>query len=91
MHERLSNNWGGHQVRSSIESPLRPLGPVRQGGTSDAKDWAIETTNNPRDPLELLLRVATVSLETETSPFEGWSQRHLVGNGSRQLAGDLPV
>lgn len=31
---------------------------------SDANDWAIETMGNPRYPLELLLRVVTVSLET---------------------------
>ena len=27
-------------------------------------DWAIETMNNPKYPLELFLRVITVSLET---------------------------
>jgi hypothetical protein len=31
---------------------------------NDANDWAIETMNNPRYPLELLQRVITVSLET---------------------------
>jgi predicted helicase len=34
------------------------------GITNDANDWATETMNNPRYPLELLLRVITVSLET---------------------------
>jgi predicted helicase len=34
------------------------------GIVSDANDWAIETVHNPRYPLELLLRVITVSLET---------------------------
>jgi hypothetical protein len=34
------------------------------GIVSDANDWAIETIGNPRYPLELLLRVVTVSLET---------------------------
>ncbi|MBF0282773.1 MAG: hypothetical protein HQM07_09440 [Zetaproteobacteria bacterium] len=34
------------------------------GIENDANDWAIETMNNPRYPLELLLRVITVSLET---------------------------
>lgn len=34
------------------------------GIVSDANDWANETMNNPRYPLELLLRVVTVSLET---------------------------
>jgi predicted helicase len=34
------------------------------GIVNDANDWAIETMNNPRYPLELLLRVITVSLET---------------------------
>ena len=34
------------------------------GIVNDANDWAIETMNNPRYPLELFLRVVTVSLET---------------------------
>ncbi|POP70067.1 DEAD/DEAH box helicase [Pseudomonas syringae] len=34
------------------------------GITNDANDWAIETMDNPRYPLELFLRVVTVSLET---------------------------
>lgn len=34
------------------------------GITNDANDWAVETVGNPRYPLELLLRVITVSLET---------------------------
>lgn len=34
------------------------------GIVNDANDWAKETMNNPRYPLELLLRVITVSLET---------------------------
>ncbi|HSB98257.1 MAG TPA: type ISP restriction/modification enzyme [Spongiibacteraceae bacterium] len=34
------------------------------GIVNDANDWAIETMNIPRYPLELLLRVITVSLET---------------------------
>ena len=34
------------------------------GITNDANDWAIETMENPRYPLELLQRVITVSLET---------------------------
>ena len=34
------------------------------GIVSDANAWAIETMGNPRYPLELLLRVVTVSLET---------------------------
>jgi len=34
------------------------------GITNDANDWATETIGNPRYPLELLLRVITVSLET---------------------------
>jgi len=29
-----------------------------------ANDWAVETMGNPRYPLELLLRVVTVSIET---------------------------
>lgn len=32
--------------------------------TNDANDWAIETMNNSKYPLELFLRVVTVSLET---------------------------
>ena len=34
------------------------------GIVNDANDWAIETMNNPKYPLELFLRVVTVSLET---------------------------
>jgi predicted helicase len=34
------------------------------GITNDANDWAIDTMNNPRYPLELFTRVVTVSLET---------------------------
>jgi predicted helicase len=34
------------------------------GIVSDANEWAIETMNNPRYPLELLLRVVAVSLDT---------------------------
>ncbi|OOS00358.1 damage-inducible protein [Haemophilus paracuniculus] len=34
------------------------------GIVNDANDWAKETMNNPRYPLELLLRVITVSIET---------------------------
>jgi predicted helicase len=35
------------------------------GIVNDANDWAIETMNNPKYPLDLLLRVITVSLETQ--------------------------
>ncbi|EOE6856855.1 DEAD/DEAH box helicase [Cronobacter sakazakii] len=35
------------------------------GIVNDANDWAIETMDNPRYPLELFLRVITVSLETQ--------------------------
>mgnify|MGYP001615205673 CR=1 FL=1 len=34
------------------------------GIVNDANDWAIETMKNPKYPLELFLRVVTVSLET---------------------------
>ena len=34
------------------------------GIVNDANDWAIETMNNARYPLELFQRVITVSLET---------------------------
>lgn len=34
------------------------------GITNDANNWAVETMNNPKYPLELFLRVVTVSLET---------------------------
>ena len=37
----------------------------KSGITNDANDWAIETMNNPRYPLELLLRVINVSLKTQ--------------------------
>ena len=36
----------------------------KSGITNDANDWAIETMDNPRYPLELLLRVINVSLKT---------------------------
>lgn len=36
----------------------------KSGIVNDANDWAIETMKNPRYPLELFLRVVTVSLET---------------------------
>lgn len=36
----------------------------KSGIVNDANDWAIETMNNPKYPLELLQRVITVSLET---------------------------
>ena len=34
------------------------------GIVNDANDWAVDTMNNPMYPLELLLRVITVSVET---------------------------
>ena len=34
------------------------------GIVNDANDWATETMDNPKYPLELFLRVITVSLET---------------------------
>lgn len=37
----------------------------KSGITNDANDWARETMNNARYPLELFLRVITVSLETQ--------------------------
>ncbi|SDY68209.1 DEAD/DEAH box helicase [Nitrosomonas halophila] len=37
----------------------------KSGITNDANDWAIETMGNPRYPLELFLRVITVSLQTQ--------------------------
>lgn len=37
----------------------------KSGITNDANDWATETMRNPRYPLELLLRVVTVSLATQ--------------------------
>ncbi|MFT8555445.1 MAG: type ISP restriction/modification enzyme [Zymomonas mobilis] len=36
----------------------------KSGIVNDANDWAVETMHNPRYPLELFLRVITVSLET---------------------------
>lgn len=35
------------------------------GITNDANDWAIETMDNAKYPLELFLRVITVSLKTQ--------------------------
>jgi predicted helicase len=41
------------------------LKPDKASGiVNDANDWAIETMSNPKYPLELFLRVVTVSLET---------------------------
>ncbi|PSJ80517.1 type III restriction endonuclease subunit R [Neisseria iguanae] len=37
----------------------------KSGITNDANDWARDSMNNPRYPLELFLRVITVSLETQ--------------------------
>lgn len=37
----------------------------KSGITNDANDWAADTMHNPRYPLELLLRVINVSLETQ--------------------------
>jgi len=34
------------------------------GIVNDANDWAVETMGNPRYPLELFMRIVTVSLET---------------------------
>jgi predicted helicase len=34
------------------------------GIVNDANDWAVETLGNPRYPLELFMRVVTMSLET---------------------------
>ena len=48
------SEWAKEQNKSSLDS----------GIVNDANDWAIETMNNPRYPLELLQRVITVSLET---------------------------
>jgi hypothetical protein len=50
------------------------------GIVNDANDWAIETMKNPKYPLELFLRIITVSIETmniikayQSSNF--WNQR----------------
>jgi predicted helicase len=37
----------------------------KSGIINDANDWATETMGNPRYPLELFLRVITVSLKTQ--------------------------
>lgn len=37
----------------------------KSGIVNDANDWAIETMGNARYPLELFLRVITVSLRTQ--------------------------
>lgn len=34
------------------------------GIVNDANDWAVKTMGNPRYPLELFMRVVTVSLKT---------------------------
>jgi predicted helicase len=53
--------------KSAIEWVMERQGVSTHKDSSivnDANDWAIETMNNPRYPLELLQRVITVSLET---------------------------
>lgn len=53
--------------KSAIEWVMERQGVSKHkesGIENDANDWAIETMNNPRYPLELLQRVITVSLET---------------------------
>ena len=45
----------------------RPISSIIENHSSgiinDANGWAVETMNNPKYPLELFLRVITVSLE----------------------------
>ncbi len=53
--------------KSAIEWVMERQGVATHkdsGIVNDANDWAIETMNNPRYPLELLQRIITVSLET---------------------------
>ena len=53
--------------RSAIESVMKYQSVTTDnasGITKDANEYAIETMNDPRYPLSLLLRVITVSLET---------------------------
>lgn len=53
--------------KSAIEWVMERQGVATHkdsGIVNDANDWAIETMNNPRYPLELLQRVITVSIET---------------------------
>ena len=53
--------------KSAIEWVMERQGVATHkdsGIVNDANDWAIETMNNPRYPLELLQRVITVCLET---------------------------
>lgn len=53
--------------KSAIELVMERQGVSKHkesGIENDANDWAIETMNNPRYPLELLQRVITISLET---------------------------
>ena len=53
--------------KSAIEWVMERQGVATHkdsGIVNDANDWAIETMNNPRYPLELLQRVITISLET---------------------------
>ena len=53
--------------KSAIEWVMERQANHRQkcGITNDANDWAADTMHNPRYPLELLLRVISVSLETQ--------------------------
>lgn len=43
---------------------------TKSGITNDANDWAIETMNNAKYPLELFLRIVNVSLQTQKNVRE---------------------
>ncbi|MBJ9484044.1 DEAD/DEAH box helicase [Acinetobacter baumannii] len=52
-------DWIIDRQKISIDNGKKGTGIL-----NDANDWAVETMNNPAYPLELFLRVITVSLET---------------------------
>ena len=52
--QRSHGSWERQAVRTDKAS----------GIVSDANKYAVETMNDPRYPLDLFLRVTTVSLET---------------------------
>ena len=54
-----------NRVHFSLQGvPQKSTSAVVRVIVNDANAWAVETMNNPRYPLELLLRVVTVSVET---------------------------
>ncbi len=63
---KVGNMWqrtGGLNGISAGIISKRTVVYKKSGIVNDANDWAIETMKNPKYPLELFLRVITVSLD----------------------------